>query len=79
MAMIAVLFDPRTGKLLGRGGRWVSVTEFDSNRPEKFEDLIPIDESSAMISSDPSPTYKCINHVVHLCIGLRCYPLGTPC
>ncbi len=78
MAIIAVLFDTSTGMLLGRGGQWVPATEFEKVRPEKVEDLIP-NQEQFIASADPSPTYKCINGILHLCYGLRCYSLGRPC
>jgi len=80
MAMITVLYDPRTCKFLGRKGKWVSAAEFEKAPPERAEDMIP-DEAVAPPEHDPDPgpTYKCINHVLHVCSGTTCFRLGVPC
>jgi hypothetical protein len=79
MAMIAVLYDTTTGKLLGKGAQWYTVREFAENAPQRSEDLIPPQHAPAEKDPDPGPTYKCINHVLHVCSGNVCYPLGARC
>jgi hypothetical protein len=81
MAMITVLYDSRTSRLLGRKGRWVTAAEFEKDPPHRVEDLIPeaAAENPSQPDPDPGPTYKCINGVLHVCSGTTCFRLGTPC
>jgi hypothetical protein len=81
MAMITVLYDSRACRVLGRKGRWVTMAEFERDPPQRAEDLIPegAGEGESHPDPDPGPTYKCINHVLHVCSGTTCFRLGTPC
>jgi hypothetical protein len=79
MAMITVLYDAATGKLLGRGAQWYTIREFADNAPKKPEDIIPSQQKPTESDPDPGPTYKCINGVLHVCNGTVCYSLGHRC
>jgi hypothetical protein len=79
MTMIAVLYDTRTRKLLGRKGHWMSAEEFEKHPPEKPEDMIPESAAPPEPDPDPGPTYKCINHQLYVCSGTTCFRLGVSC
>jgi hypothetical protein len=79
MALIAVLYDTESKKLLGRSAKWYSLTEFEKSAPRSSEDMIPPEHPPAAPDPDPGPTYKCINGMLHVCSGTRCYPLGARC
>ena len=72
--VLNVLFDAETTMLLGKGGKWMTATEFERNPPQKPEDLVPppTPENEPIEDPDPGPTYKCINGFLHCCNGLVC-------
>jgi hypothetical protein len=82
--LIAVLYDPDTKRLLGRGGQFVSVEDFPKYAPERQEDIVPNQRTHAVddpdeVEPEPGPEIKCLNGKEHWCYLGRCYPTGKTC
>ena len=82
--LIAVLYDTRTKRLLGRDGKFVSVEEFLRYPPERQADLVPREGTPSVddpkdVEGDPGPVRKCINGKEHWCYLNQCYATGANC
>ena len=78
--LLNVLFDMQTSLLLGRGGRWMTATEFEKDPPRSPTDLVPrpTPDNPAIPDPDPGPTYKCLSGFVHSCNGQVCVRVIQP-
>jgi hypothetical protein len=76
---IVVLYDLKSRKFLGKGGRWVSCEEFQKDPPETPEDVEPTQQTDSTTDTDIGPEYRCIDGVLHVCSGGRCSSLNRPC
>jgi hypothetical protein len=73
-AFLNVLFDVEARRLLGKGGAWVTASEFMANPPQHPEDLMPPARPGdpPVNDPDPGPVPRCIGGQLFVCIGTTC-------
>ena len=78
-----VLFDPESGRLLGKGGQWVTPLAFGENAPKTPDEVLGDqsvrDPQQLRRATDLSGSGRCINGELHFCVGDVCSPSGIPC
>jgi hypothetical protein len=76
--VISVLYNTRTRKFLGKRGKWVSGPEFEKDPPQEQTEVMTPAESGHVDDPDPGITIKCIDGVLHYCIGTVCAQIPGP-
>lgn len=80
--LIALLFDVKTRRFLGKGGKWVPAAEIEADPPQSPEDVFPkktTEGDEIDKGPDPGPTYPCIDGEIWVCSGGSCRNLHIPC